>query len=641
MKGGYPLMGGVKHGIAGHGGAPFAAPPLLREPWTTLAEGELRALSADELPWAHRSACALGESPVLVVDEPGPDLDTTRSFLAALGYRCVAHAKHPAEALAAMRREPPRLMLLAMRAPGLWGMTLLSAMREDAVLRHVPVLVVDATGDERAAQRALAAGAADCLPFPVAASELALRLRNLLAAHAYRDYLGQHDPLTGLPMKAAFRQAVAQVMAEATAGDHAGALLLVGTDALGQVNDALGRMVGDQLLQRIAKRLGSCVQTEAGGELSSERHDPTVFRVDGDEFAIIVPRMDGGHGVASFINKVLEDGTATLHPHGGPELFVTCGIGVSVFPRDATDPESLLRHAGLALRHAKQGGPHRYEFYSPGFGKEAQRRLDLSAELRHAVRRDQIELLYEPVIDLASGRVVGAQTVLRWRHGSGQAIEGDELMDLAGRSEMDVALTEWAIDHARRHVRNWRVAGLQPVPLAIKASLAHMQARDLIHLLQAAISSGIDAGLLSLDLQQADDMAALTAKDQAAIASLRRKGVRLILDRFGGRRGTLGHLRQLPYDELKVDGMLLQGVESDPFLQAMLLGINDLAKRLRLASVACGVDTPQKLDFVRKHGWDRAQGAWFGESQDGLAFAAKWLTRSGRPQRVSMPGELA
>lgn len=631
-------MKSLKRGAVGHLGTGL---PLFQEPWTALPEPELRALAADDLPWAHRSACALGGSVVLLVDEPGADLDAARSFLGALGYRCLSHAQCPTEALAAMREKPPRLLILAMRAPGLSGMTILGAMREDPVLRHVPVLVLDATGHAQAAQRSLATGAADCLACPVASSELALRVRNLLAAQAYREYLRQHDALTGLPTKVAFRQAMAQVLAEASTRDYTGALLLVGADALGQVNDALGRTVGDQLLQRVAKRLGSCVQTETGGELSSERHNPMLFRIDGDEFGIIVPHMGSGHSVAAFINKLLEEGTATLHPHAGPELFMTCSIGVSVFPRDASDPESLLRNAGLALRHAKQAGPHRYELYSPVFGEVAQRRLDLSAELRHAVRRDQIELLYEPVVELVSGRLAGAQAVVRWRPATAQVIEGDELMDLAGRSEMDVALTEWVIDHARRHIRNWRATGLQAVPLSVKASLAHMEARDLVHLLQAAISSGIDAGLLSLDLQEANGVLVMTPKDESAIASLRKKGVRLILDRFGGGRSTLRHLRQLPYDGLKIDGMLLEGVESAPFLQAMLLGINDMAKRLRLTSMACAVDTPQKLDFVCKHGWDRAQGAVFGEPLDGLTFGAKWLTRGDKPKRVATPGELA
>ncbi|HEX7888521.1 MAG TPA: EAL domain-containing protein [Ramlibacter sp.] len=629
-------MEGLRRGGIEHEGAAPVDVPLLQAGWSSLSDAESRALSPDDMPWAHRSASVLADSPLLLLDNRGPDLDAASSFLGALGYRCLAHVHDPVEALAAVRREAPCLIVLVMRAPVLAGMTVLSALREDPVLRHVPTVVLDATGHPQAMQRSLASGAADCLECPVAASELALRVRNLLAAHAYREYLGQHDVLTGLSTRAAYRQAAANVLAESSAG----ALLLVGADGLADVNDALGQGVGDQLLQRIAKRLGSCVQTEAGGELSSERHDPMLFRMDGDEFAILVPHMEGGHSTAAFINKVLEDGTATLHPHGRPELFVTCSIGVSVFPRDGDDPETLLRHASVALRQAKEAGAHRYEFYAPDFGELAQRRLDLSAELRHAVRRDQIELLYAPVVDLASGRLAEAQTIVAWRHASGRVIAGDELMDLAGRSEMDVTLTEWMVEQARKHIRNWRAAGLQPVPLGLKASLAHMQVRDLVHLVQAATSSGIEPQLLHLQLQQLGNLAAPSPKDASALVALRKKGVHLALDRFGA-CGTVGDLRRLPYDELKVDGSLFDDVERDGFQQAMLLGINDLAKRLRLSSVACGIDTPRKLDFVRKHGWDRAQGTLFGEPLEGLAFAARWLTRSGKPQRVSIPGELA
>lgn len=635
---------GLDVGVAGDspasGGSLACAPaPLFAAGAALPGEAELRTLSPEDLPWGHRSVIGLADAMILIVDEDPADIEATASFLSAVGYRRLLRVRAE-EALAVMRREAPALLLLCLGGSGVSGFDVLSAMREDAVLQHVPVIALESCPDLQAKARALSLGAADFLARPVDPCELALRVRNVLAANAYREYIFQHDALTGLPNKWRYRQATAQVLADATAQGHSGALLHVGVDALGRVNDALGRSVGDQLVQRIARRLASCVQTESGGELASERHQPMLYRFDGDEFGIIVPYVEGVHSAASFISKLLEDGTASFHPHGAPELFVTCSIGVSLFPRDGLDPDTLMRNAGLALRHAKQAGAHRYEFYAPDFGEQAQDRLDLGADLRHAVRRDQLELLYEPVLELATGRLAGAQTLVRWRHGSGRVIEGDALMDLAAHCEMDVALTEWVVDQLRKHVRNWRAAGLQPVPLGVKASLAHMQLRDLVHLLQAAIGAGIEPRTLSIEVDHVGFLQETPRKDTAALAALRAKGLRIALGRFGA-GGTIAQLRQLACDEIRVDGSFLRDVEKDPVLQAMLLGINDLSKRLRLTSVACGVDTAQKLDFLRKHGWDRAQGRFFGEPLEGLVFAAKWLTRSGKPQRVSMPGELA
>jgi EAL domain-containing protein (putative c-di-GMP-specific phosphodiesterase class I) len=299
-----------------------------------------------------------------------------------------------------------------------------------------------------------------------------------------------------------------------------------------------------------------------------------------------------------------------------------------------------MRNAGLALRHAKLAGPHRYEFFSPQFKEMALSRLDLSAELRHAVSRDQIEQLYEPRVELASGRVVAGEAVLRWKHASGRVIEGDELMDLAGSSEMDVVLTEWLFEVLMKHMKNWRAAGLQAVPIAVKVSLANVRPSDLVHLVNAAIGNGVDARQLSLELQQVSALDNLPAKEAAAIAGLRKKGVRIALGRFGA-SASISHLRVLPCDEIMPDASFLRDIERDATAQAMLLGIGDVARRLKLSCVASGVETAQQAAFLKKNGWDQGQGRYFGEAASGLVFAAKWLTRGGRPVRISLPGNLS
>jgi diguanylate cyclase len=603
-----------------------------------LTEKELRALSPQDLLWRHRSVAGLSEALIMMVDDEMLNIEMTQAFLVEAGYRHFVQTDQPEQALTMMRNQLPGVLLLDLSMPKVSGLEILSSMRDDPVLRHVPVIVLTSSTDPQVKLKALAMGAMDFLSKPVDPSELGLRIRNTLAASAYREYLGQHDSLTGLPNKQRYRKEVADVLAAAQKDGNDGALLHVGVDSLGRINDALGRTVGDQLLQRIAKRLASCVQTESGGELSSEHHNPVLYRFDGDEFAIVVPYMEGVHSAAAFINKLLEDATVSFQRTGAPELFVTCSVGVSVFPTDGMEPDLLIRNAGLALRHAKQAGPHRYEFFSPRFNEMAQSRLDLSAELRHAISRDEIELLYEPRVELSTGRVVAGQTVMRWKHASGRMIEGDELMDLAGTSEMDVALTEWLFEQMRKHVKNWRAAGLQPVPMGIKASLANMRPSDLSHLVNAAIAGGMDARHITLELQHVSAIDNLPAKEAAAMTTLRKKGMRLSLDRFGS-IASVAHLRKLMCDEIKVDASFVRDLEKDAVVQAMLLGIGDLARRLRLNCVACGVDTAAQLAFLKKNGWDQGQGRLFGEPQSGLAFAAKWLTRSGKPQRVPLPGE--
>ncbi|GAC1531895.1 MAG: hypothetical protein NVS2B4_11510 [Ramlibacter sp.] len=597
---------------------------------------QLRALSPDQMVSRHKCVTGLSDALIMMVDDETLNIEMTQAFLVEAGYRQFVHTDQPETALAMMANQLPAVLLLDLSMPKVSGLDILQAMRSHLVLRHVPVIVLTSSMDPQVKLKALAMGAMDFLSKPVDPSELGLRIRNTLAASAYRDYLSHHDALTGLPNKQRYRTDVAHLLAAAETNGSAGALLHVGVDALGRINDAFGRVAGDQLLQRVAKRLASCVQTEAGGGLSSERHNPTLYRFDSDEFAIVVPCMHGVPSAAAFISKLLEDAAVRFQRPGSPEVFVTCSIGVSVFPTDGVNVDILMRNAGLALRHAKQAGAHRYEFFSPRFNEQAQSRIDLSAELRHAIGRDEIELLYQPCVELATGRVVGAQSLLRWRHASGRVIQGDELLDLAGSPEMDIVLTEWAFEQARKHVTTWRAAGLQTVPVGITASLSNMRPGDIARLVTAVLAGGLDPRDMLLVLGQVRALDHIAPREAAVIASLRSRGVGIALDRFGC-VASESHVRKLPCDEMWVDASFVRDLEMEPTTRAILQGIGDLARHLQMTCVACGVESPGQLAFLMKHGWERAQGPMFGAPLSGVAFAAKWLTRGGKPKTVPLP----
>lgn len=616
----------------------IAEPAIFLHGQEQLSARELRALSPDDAVLRHRGG-ELAQSIIMMVDDEPLNIELTQAFLAEAGYRRFVHTDDPVQAVPLMRRQVPAVLLLDLSMPRLSGMDILAVMRDDPVLRHVPVIVLTSSTDPQVKLKALALGAMDFLSKPVDPTELALRIRNTLAATAYRDYLTHHDQLTGLPNRLRYRKMANDVLAQARASGTSGAFLHVGVDGLGRINDALGRAVGDQLLQRVAKRLASCVQTEAHGELSSEQHNPTLFRFDGDEFAIIVPQMDSVASAASFINKLLEDSTISFNRSGGQELLLTCSIGVSVFPDDGLDPDILMSNAGLALRQSKAKGKHGYEFFSRSFNEQALNRLDLGADLRRAFGRDEIELVYEPRIEVASGLLVACQALVRWRHASGRLVEGDELMELAGHAEMEVALLDWVLDQVLQHSSNWRKAGLVPVPVAIKGSLAHLQPAHLRHAVYRVLAAGIEPRMLALELQQAGSVLAnLGGEELGALQALRVQGVRLVLDRFG-EQAAVAQLRRLKVDAIKVDPSFMPELAQRPDLQAMVLGIGDLARRLGIQCVACGVDTPQQLAFLASHRWDQAQGRIYGEPLSGIAFAVRWLTRKGMPpRRAGDPG---
>ncbi|RYF32562.1 MAG: response regulator, partial [Comamonadaceae bacterium] len=287
-----------------------------------LTEHELRALSPQQMLWRHRSVNSLSEALIMMVDDELLNIEMTQAFLMEAGYKHFVETQDPEQAIPMMRQRQPGVLLLDLSMPKISGLDILAMLRADPKLRHVPVIVLTSSIDPQVKLKALSLGAMDFLSKPVDPSELGLRIRNTLAANAYRDYLGAHDALTGLPNKQRYRRAAAEVLVQAAANGVEGAFLHIGVDALGRINDALGRVVGDQLLQRVAKRLASCVQTEAHGELSSEQHNPTLYRFDGDEFAVIVPYMEGIHSAAAFINRLLEEATISFHRSGAPEVFV-------------------------------------------------------------------------------------------------------------------------------------------------------------------------------------------------------------------------------------------------------------------------------------------------------------------------------
>jgi EAL domain-containing protein (putative c-di-GMP-specific phosphodiesterase class I) len=203
---------------------------------------------------------------------------------------------------------------------------------------------------------------------------------------------------------------------------------------------------------------------------------------------------------------------------------------------------------------------------------------------------------------------------------------------------MGIALTEWALEQLQKHLRNWKTVGLQPVPIGVKASLAALRPTELAHLVNGALAGGMPARGLSLQLQQLGAIDNLPTGESAALADLRKTGVRLALDRFG-HTASVAHLRKLMCDEIRVDASFLANLPQDAALQAMLLGIGDLARRLHVPCVACGVDTAAQLAVLKENGWGQAQGAMFDAPLSGLAFAAKWLTRGGKPARLAVAAQ--
>ncbi|TWO70637.1 EAL domain-containing protein [Caenimonas sedimenti] len=600
-----------------------------------LAEEVLQKLAPQSGAWSRRSTSAMEQAVIMMVDDESLNIEMTEAFLTEAGYQNFVHTTDSRRALPMMRERQPSVLLLDLSMPHIGGLEILDAMRQDPDLRHLPVIVLTSTTDPAVKLQALSQGAMDFLSKPVDPSELALRIRNTLGATAYRDFLAHHDALTGLPNQLRYRSALAEVLQVARTAGHRGAVLHVGVDRLGAINDALGRGVGDQVLQRLAKRLAQCVETEVGGDLSTGGQSPMLFRFEGDAFAVLVPQAEETDLLAAFISKLVEE-SGFAFSRGGQDLFITCSVGIAAFPQDGRTPEEVVTNANVALSQAKESGRNTFEFFSSKMNELARSRLTAGADLRRAFGRNEIELLYWPVVELATGKLAGAEAVIQWKQPSGRVVASQELLALAATNDMFAGMSEWALEQVVGHVRRWSAAGLPLVPISVNLSLAHVRARELAEMLRKATRSGLEPKHLAIQLQQFRGVMELLPADRKALEQLRTVGFRLALDAFGsGSAGPL-ILRELPFDEVKLDPRFLDGI-TEVATANLLRGVLRMLERMGLRAIVCGVDHPLKLAFLQKLQAPYGQGPALGDALSGMDFAVKWLTRHGKPGAPGAP----
>ena len=599
-----------------------------------LADRRMGAVSPKEMVWGHESLAGLTEATIMMVDDEQLNIDMTEAFLQDAGYRLFVSTTKSEDAVELMRTQRPSLLLLDLSMPKVNGMQILDIMRNDAVLRHVPAIVLTSTHDPEVKLQALSLGAMDFLSKPVDPSELALRIRNTLAATVYRDYLAQHDPLTALPNKLRYKDALKAALLRPAKRNTKGALIHIGVDQLASVNDAMGRAVGDQLMQRISKRLASCVEAEGAAALGKVEDRPSLYRFDGDEFAVLLPHMDNVETTAGFINRLLEAASTSFNRGGAQEIFVTCSIGVAVFPDDGREIDILITNAGLAMRHAKGLGRHTYEFFSSELNDKAVRTLTRGADLRRAFTRNQVGLLYLPRAHTVTGRLTGAQAVVRWSHPSGEVFEGDAVLDMAATSEMSMALTEWTLQVLRDQTKAWRGAALRLTRIGVPVCLDQLTLSQVCEILRKAIRGGLQPQYLAVEFRGGAAVEPV-AQDMEAFAGLKNMGVRFVLDQFGGEHSSLLQLRRLPVDEIKFHPQFFQpaaGARDTPAVSAAMLA---MCRGLGLRSVATGIDSARQLALLEAQQCDEYQGPLLSAAIDAPAFSRRWLGAQSAPGAVA------
>ncbi|BBN87799.1 putative bifunctional diguanylate cyclase/phosphodiesterase [Azospira sp. I09] len=423
------------------------------------------------------------------------------------------------------------------------------------------------------------------------------------AAQDRIQFLAQHDPLTGLPNRMLLQDRLTVAIAAAAREGHEVGVLFIDLDRFKTINDSLGHSVGDELIKGVTKRLQDAV-----------RESDTVSRLGGDEFIVVLHRIRRSEDAAHVADAVLAQLTAPFNI-AGKELRVTASIGISVFPADGEDEEGLIKNADTAMFHAKERGRNNYQFFRPEMNARAGERLALENSLRGAVQRKEFVLFYQPQVEIRSGRLVGAEALIRWRRGDSGFVSPADFIPLAEETGTILEIGDWVLAEACRQQvqwdQQWPAMGLKPVPVAVNlSSLQFRQKHFKENLLDIVGDYPLPAGRIELELTESIVMEE-PEQVGAVLAELKQAGLRLSIDDFGTGYSSLSYLKRFPLDKLKIDASFVRDIVNDSADLAIVHAVVSLGHSLGLKVVAEGVEHEAELLILNAMGCDIAQGYHF------------------------------
>lgn len=448
-------------------------------------------------------------------------------------------------------------------------------------------------------------------------------LNDLTERMRYEEQLerqANHDALTGLANRNLLNDRLQQAMARTQRSAASVAVMLLDLDRFKLINDSLGHPAGDELICEVARRLAACV-----------RQGDTVARLGGDEFMIVLSELIAEDDAAVIAAKLLQAISAPMRL-SGHDMVVNGSVGVSLYPRDGAVAATLVKNADVAMYRAKDLGGNRFQFYAPEMNARTLERLELENGLRYALEHDELELHYQPKVELLTGRVVGAEALVRWRHPSLGLIPPGDFIPLAEETGLIVPVGEWVIEAACRQLKAWREQGLREVSVAVNVSARQFQHENLVAVLNAALgSSGVAPQQLHVEVTESGVMSSPEATI-VTLRALKALGVLISLDDFGTGYSSLNYLKRFPIDSLKIDRSFVADLTTSAEDAAIALMVISLAHSLGQTVVAEGVETQAQLDFLRRHNCDEMQGYLFSRPLEAQAFAS--LVRDGRGLRL-------
>jgi diguanylate cyclase (GGDEF)-like protein len=423
-------------------------------------------------------------------------------------------------------------------------------------------------------------------------------------------HMAHHDDLTGLPNRSLIRDRLQQAILHAERHARCVAVAFIDLDSFKLVNDGLGHNAGDELLKVVGARIKDCV-----------RRTDTLGRFGGDEFVIVLGDQDDNPMALAPLLEKIRQAVAQPVLLSGQEVQISCSMGVVMYPRDGVDPNTLMMNADAAMYRAKELGNNNYQFYAREMNASVEEKLVLLEGLRYALEDQQFKLLYQPKLDLRSGRIFGVEALIRWHHPEHGVIPPDRFIGLAEESGLIVAIGDWVMHTACRQNMAWRAAGLAPITISVNVSPRQFEDRSLVgRVADALAASKLPADALEVEVTESLIMRDLS-QSIGKMTELKAMGVALSIDDFGTGYSSLSALKSFPISRLKIDKSFVSELADNADDQAIALAVISLGHKLNLRVIAEGVETAQQRDFLRANDCDEMQGYLFSRPVEAEAIA--------------------
>ena len=413
------------------------------------------------------------------------------------------------------------------------------------------------------------------------------------------EYHAHHDDLTGLPNRTLLNDRINTELAHARRQQTMMALLFLDLDRFKVINDSLGHAIGDQLLRVISRRLRNCV-----------REEDTVARLGGDEFMILLPRITSSSDAGRIGRKIID---ALVEPVScnGHELHITTSIGISIYPFDSTDTETLIKNADISMYRAKELGRNKVVYYTAEMNAGSRKQLALETNLRKALERGELDLHYQPKINTTHNTIVGVEALLRWNHPTMGAISPADFIPVAEDSGLIIPIGEWVLETAFKQLRKWHDAGHDALTMAVNLSSAQMSRSGIESAISKSLSNaGIDPCMAELEITENVAMQDIDSAI-AALEKLKSTGINIAMDDFGTGYSSLGYLRRLPIDIVKIDQSFVRDI---PDIKESILiaeAIIAMTQSLNLSLIVEGIENVRQLNYFKKQGCEVMQGFLF------------------------------